>query len=71
VHRLGRRRVIEPLADVASAAWAFVPLAPPGQLGEAGFDSLPDLPARLRLFVDAYGLTDRTGGPGAAPDPAR
>jgi len=37
-----------------------VPLAPAGQLGEARFDSLPDLPARLRLFVDAYGLTDRT-----------
>ena len=51
---------IEPLADVAAVAWAFVPLAPPGQLGEAGFDSLPDLPARLRLFVDAHGLTDRT-----------
>ena len=37
-----------------------MPLAPAGQLGEAGFHSLPDLPARLRLFVDAYGLTDRT-----------
>jgi hypothetical protein len=36
-----------------------VPLAPPGQLSEAGFDPLPDLPARLRMFVDAYGLTDR------------
>ena len=32
----------------------------PGQLFEAGFDPLPDLPARLRMFVDAYGLTDRT-----------
>ncbi len=47
-----------PLADLADAAWAFVPLAPPGQLAEAGFGQLPDLPARLRLFVDAYGLTD-------------
>ena len=37
-----------------------MPLAPAGQLGEARFDSLPDLPARLRLFVGAYGLTDRT-----------
>ena len=51
---------IEPLADLVDAAWAFVPLAPPGQLAEAGFDPLPDLPARLRMFVDAYGLTDRT-----------
>jgi hypothetical protein len=36
-----------------------VPLAPSGQLAEAGFDPLPDLPTRLRVFVDAYGLTDR------------
>jgi aminoglycoside phosphotransferase (APT) family kinase protein len=50
---------IEPLLDLAAAAWAFVPLAAPEQLREAGFDPLPDLPARLRLFVDAYGLPDR------------
>jgi len=50
---------IELLADLASAAWTFVPLAPSEQLAEAGFDPLPDLPARLRMFVDAYGLTDR------------
>jgi len=36
-----------------------VPLAPPGQLAEAGFDPVPDLAARLRTFVDAYGLPDR------------
>lgn len=47
------------LTDLAAAAWAFVPLVPPGQLAEAGFDPLPDLAARLRMFVDAYGLTDR------------
>ncbi len=50
---------VEPVADLAAAAWAFVPLAPPAQLAQAGFDPLPDLPERLRLFVDAYGLTDR------------
>lgn len=50
---------VDPLADLASAAWTFVPLAPAEQLAEAGFDPLPDLPARLRLFLDAYGLTDR------------
>lgn len=50
---------IEPLTDLAEAAWTFVPLAPPEQLAEAGFDPLPDLPARMRMFVDAYGLTDR------------
>jgi Phosphotransferase enzyme family len=50
---------VTPLADLADAAWTFVPLLPPGQLLEAGFDPLPDLPARLRMFVGAYGLTDR------------
>jgi hypothetical protein len=28
------------------------------QLSEAGFDPLPDLPARLGTFADAYGLAD-------------
>jgi Phosphotransferase enzyme family len=50
---------VDPVVELAAAAWAFVPLAPSGQLREAGFDPLPDLPARLRLFVDAYGLSDR------------
>jgi hypothetical protein len=36
-----------------------VPLAPPEQLSEAGFRPVPDIPARLRLFLDAYGLADR------------
>lgn len=47
------------MVELATAAWGFVPLAPPGRLREAGFDPLPDIPARLRLFIDAYGLTDR------------
>jgi Ser/Thr protein kinase RdoA (MazF antagonist) len=50
---------VNPLADLAAAAWTFVPLAPSEQLAEAGFDPLPDLPVRLRRFVDAYGLTER------------
>lgn len=29
------------------------------QLLEAGFDALPDLPARLRMFLDVHGLPDR------------
>jgi Phosphotransferase enzyme family len=49
----------EPVADLAAAAQAFVPLAPPRLLAEAGFDPLPDLAARLRTFLDSYGLTDR------------
>jgi hypothetical protein len=51
---------VDPVADLADAAWAFLPLAPADQLAQSGFDPLPDLPARLRLFVDAYGLTDRS-----------
>jgi hypothetical protein len=47
-----------PLTDLAAAAWGFVPLAPPGQLAEAGFDPGLDLAARLRLFGTAYGLAD-------------
>ena len=27
---------VEPVADLAAAAWAFVPLAPPAQLTQAG-----------------------------------
>jgi aminoglycoside phosphotransferase (APT) family kinase protein len=47
-----------PLTDLAAAAWGFVPMAPPGQLAEAGFDPGLDLAARLRLFGRAYGLSD-------------
>jgi aminoglycoside phosphotransferase (APT) family kinase protein len=50
---------VDPLVDLAAAVWEFVPLAPPEQLREAGFDPIPDIAARLRLFVDAYGLSDR------------
>jgi Ser/Thr protein kinase RdoA (MazF antagonist) len=48
-----------PLLDVAAAAWAFVPLESDRQLLEAGFEEVPDLGARLRVFADAYGLEDR------------
>jgi hypothetical protein len=51
-------RPVDPLTDLAGAAWAFVPLAPSAQLREAGFDPVPDLGGRLRLFTDAYGLAD-------------
>jgi hypothetical protein len=50
---------VDPLTDLAGAAWAFVPLAPADQLTESGFDPVPDLAARLRMFLDAYGLADR------------
>jgi hypothetical protein len=50
---------VDPVVELASAAWEFVPLGPPAQLREVGFDPVPDVAARLRLFVDAYGLADR------------
>jgi aminoglycoside phosphotransferase (APT) family kinase protein len=50
---------VDPLTDLAGAAWAFAPLAAPGQLAEAGFDPAPTPPVRLRIFLDAYGLPDR------------
>jgi hypothetical protein len=50
---------VEPLAELAAAAWAFVPLAPDARLREAGFDPVPDIAVRLRRFADAYGLADR------------
>ncbi|GAA3744462.1 phosphotransferase [Micromonospora maritima] len=51
---------VDPLVDLAAAAWEFVPLAPPEQLRAAGFGPAPDIAARLRLFVGAYGLDDRS-----------
>jgi aminoglycoside phosphotransferase (APT) family kinase protein len=50
---------IDPLTDLAAAAWEFVPLGPPEQLRQAGFDPVPDIADRLRLFLDAYGLAER------------
>jgi len=49
---------VEPLVDLAAAAWEFVPLLAPEQLREAGFDPVPDISARLRLFLHTYGLSD-------------
>lgn len=49
---------VDPIIDLAGAAWNFVPLTTPQRLRESGFEPLPDLPERLRLFVRAYGLAD-------------
>ncbi len=54
---------VDPIDDLAAAAWTFVPLVPPDQLREPGFDPVPDLPTRLRLFVDAYGLAESADDP--------
>ncbi|MGH2511548.1 MAG: phosphotransferase, partial [Candidatus Limnocylindrales bacterium] len=53
-------RPIDPLVDIALAAWAFVPLEPDLRLAEVGFDPSPDLGERLRVFIDSYGGIDRT-----------
>lgn len=50
---------LERIVDVAFAAWAYVPLAPPSRLVEAGFSSDVDVGDRLRVFVDTYGIEDR------------
>jgi len=44
-------------ADLAVAV--LEEFSPADQLTESGFDPVPDLPARLRMFLDAYGLADR------------
>jgi Ser/Thr protein kinase RdoA (MazF antagonist) len=52
-------RPMDPVVDLALAAWEFVPLAPDRVLLETGFDPLPDIAERLRLFLDSYGVADR------------
>jgi Ser/Thr protein kinase RdoA (MazF antagonist) len=53
-------RPLDPVVDLAMAAWEFVPLESDRVLAETGFDPLPDIAERLRAFVDAYGVADRT-----------
>jgi hypothetical protein len=53
-----------PLLDLASAAWHFVPLAEATTARVLGFDEV-DYGARLSLFLEAYGLADRSRFAGA------
>jgi Ser/Thr protein kinase RdoA (MazF antagonist) len=48
-----------PRDDVTFAARAFAPLHPDDICERLGFVRLEDRPRRLRLFLDAYGLTER------------
>lgn len=48
------------LYDLVGAAINLAPLRPDHFCRAAGFPELPDRGARLRLFCDAYGLTDRS-----------
>jgi len=47
--------------DIAYAAFRLVPLASDESCRGFGFATLPDRPARLRLFLGACGLDDATG----------
>jgi aminoglycoside phosphotransferase (APT) family kinase protein len=49
-----------PAWDLAHAAWYLVPLHTPEYDVQVGWGRV-DIPRRLRLFVDAYGLEDRSG----------
>lgn len=44
------------LWDLCYAAHRFVPLSAPRSTAAFGWDPVPDQPARLRKFTDAYGL---------------
>lgn len=57
----------EPSADLAFAAWSWVPLHDPSLLPAHGWTEPPDQHRRLRLLLDAYGLDDRTGFAAAIP----
>jgi phosphotransferase family enzyme len=50
----------DPLRDLASAAWHFVPLTDDETARALGFDDV-DHAGRLIAFLDAYGLSDRRG----------
>src|SRR4051812_50042166 len=60
VDRLGLVSPDEPILDLAQAAWNFVPLVDDDSAAALGFDAI-DYGRRLRLFLDAYGLEDRSG----------
>ncbi|MBN1563274.1 MAG: phosphotransferase [Anaerolineae bacterium] len=47
------------LWDIAYAVYRFVPLMNDDHCRDAGWESIPDRVARLRLFCEAYGLDDR------------
>jgi hypothetical protein len=50
-----------PLSDLAFVAWQWVPLHGPFVTRFMGWSHPPDRIRRLRLLLDAYDLSDRTG----------
>jgi hypothetical protein len=49
----------EPILDLAIAAWHFVPLVDDDEARALGYDDV-EYGRRLRAFLDAYGLEDRS-----------
>lgn len=47
-----------PLVEFGLAAWHYVPLGNDAYFARSGFGATPDLSKRLRLFAEAYGVTD-------------
>ena len=47
--------------DLAYAAWHVVGLHAPAHARARGWTRQPDVARRLKIFLDAYGLADRTG----------
>jgi hypothetical protein len=50
-----------PLSELAFVAWQWVPLHGPFVTGLMGWPDPPGRARRLRLLLDAYGLSDRAG----------
>ena len=54
------RQAAPPEWDLACAAWSYIPLYDDEYCRRYGYSTAPRGP-RLRLFCDAYGLTERAG----------
>lgn len=46
------------LVEFGAAAWKYVPLGTDAYFAASDFEQTPDLPRRLAMFADAYGVTD-------------
>ena len=48
----------DPLVELGTALWHYVPLGDDDYFAASGFGTTPDLPRRVALFVHAYGCCD-------------
>lgn len=48
----------DPLVELGTALWKYVPLGDDAYLAATDFAAPPDLPHRLEVFARAYGITD-------------